>query len=75
MSMLRPDDSAVATNALDAGAIALMAGYFWAALPQTVLIATAIWAVLRIWLIWEDIKLKRLQRQQAERGYGRRKGD
>lgn len=75
MTVLRPDDTQVVTNAVDAGAIAVMAGYFWGVLPQVVLLATAVWAVLRIWLIYEDIKLKRLQRAQAEQGYGRRKGD
>lgn len=75
MSLFRPDDTQVATNTLDAGAIAVMAGYFWGILPQVVLLATAVWAVLRIWLIYEDIKLKRLQRAQAESNYGRRAGD
>jgi hypothetical protein len=75
MSLLRADDTQVATNVMDASAIGVMAGYFWGVLPQVVLLATAVWAVLRIWLIYEDIKLKRLHRAQAEMGFGRRKDD
>jgi hypothetical protein len=75
MSILRAADTQVLANALDAGAIAVMAGYFWGVLPQIVLLATAVWAVLRIWLIYEEIKFKRLQREQAANYYGRRKSD
>lgn len=77
MTILRPDDTQVAVNVADASAIAVLAGYFYEALPQIALLATVVWAVLRVWLIVVDIKLRRAQLKLAKSAvpYGRRASD
>jgi hypothetical protein len=69
------DYNDAALKTADAAAVATLFGYFFNVLPQATLLATFVWAIFRAWAEWENIRLKREQRRNAERNYGRRADD